>query len=295
MKRKCAYCNSSDKLTNEHAIPNFLYKLTEGRQVGYNLRAKKITESEHKIKDVCEKCNNGPLSKLDSYGKKLFINNNLDKHYPPNVTIKFNFDYDLLLRLLLKMSYNSSRMSGNFLDLYSDVKNYILYGSDLDKISNLRIFLEIVSYYKLKPEEKRGLEESKKNTIFANEDVGEYLFHDKFSVGRAKFLKNKEYDNVKEILSSYITVSYITINSYFFYVIHFDKDINSKEIDSILRNDIEFLICSKRLTRRNQKAKIKVSKRNTSNHPLIKNSYLKQKPSWDEYYSENIFLDDSAK
>ena len=60
------------------------------------------------IRDVCEPCNGGPLSRLDTYAADL------DQEYfihvvsdPPSV--KFRFNFHLLLRWLLKISYNDDR------------------------------------------------------------------------------------------------------------------------------------------------------------------------------------------
>lgn len=60
------------------------------------------------VRDTCEKCNGGPLSRLDDYASTL------DRVYFTQIVdvspdIKFRYDFDRLLRWLLKLSYNDDR------------------------------------------------------------------------------------------------------------------------------------------------------------------------------------------
>jgi hypothetical protein len=72
-------------------------------------------EGEPKLRDVCQACNNGVLSALDNYICALFdryfvhVLNRFDR-------VRFEFDYHLLKRWLLKMCFNSARMHSS-LDL----------------------------------------------------------------------------------------------------------------------------------------------------------------------------------
>lgn len=71
----CAYCGNDRSATREHIIPSWYYKYDPNpNDVGFNERAKgKIVKTELTIRDVCEGCNSGPLSDLDSYGRDLFL------------------------------------------------------------------------------------------------------------------------------------------------------------------------------------------------------------------------------
>ena len=69
---------------------------------------KKMVGGQLTVKDVCQKCNNGVLSELDSYGLELF------KRYFGRIaetgeSVTFDYDYDRLLRWILKLSFNSAR------------------------------------------------------------------------------------------------------------------------------------------------------------------------------------------
>ncbi|NIE64032.1 HNH endonuclease [Burkholderia sp. Ax-1719] len=111
----CAYCREDRPLTREHIIPAFIYdfqKQQEGTFIGWNEVAQRMVGGEGKIKDVCEDCNNGVLSDLDSYGKHLLTDSGLLVQNYTKQGLALRYDYSLLLRWLLKISFNSSRTDG---------------------------------------------------------------------------------------------------------------------------------------------------------------------------------------
>jgi hypothetical protein len=106
---KCAYCEQNGKVTREEVMPLFLSRnrpayrtvIDHQRRV---VRAGLVTA----VRDVCEDCNGGPLSRLDNYASGL------DRRYFTQIVgttqmIDFSYDFDLLLRWLLKVSYNDDR------------------------------------------------------------------------------------------------------------------------------------------------------------------------------------------
>ncbi|MDR3594917.1 hypothetical protein [Clostridium sp.] len=71
---KCAYCNQENEISREHIIPKSIIDLFPECDYVYSRRPGekvKVYKDESKIKDVCVKCNNEELSKLDDYGKKI--------------------------------------------------------------------------------------------------------------------------------------------------------------------------------------------------------------------------------
>ena len=62
------------------------------------------------IRDVCAICNNGPLSRLDEYARKLYISY-FTKEYKIARMLRLRYDYELLSKWLLKIAYNSARAS----------------------------------------------------------------------------------------------------------------------------------------------------------------------------------------
>jgi hypothetical protein len=86
---------------------------------------KLVTNSELVISDVCAECNNVKLSPLDNYLCLMF-----DKYFQTYIekkrTFKFEYDYELLLRTLLKVTFNSSRTKTRVGNEFEKFKNYIL-------------------------------------------------------------------------------------------------------------------------------------------------------------------------
>ena len=115
MDKSCAYCGrlgttlADSFSTKEHVLPEFFLKDdTEERRTFFFERPLQIP-SPAVINDVCNHCNNGPLSDLDAYAK-----NNHYSAFKENITYKskvFRYDYKLLSRWLLKISYNNARIA----------------------------------------------------------------------------------------------------------------------------------------------------------------------------------------
>lgn len=103
----CAYCDGQGPLTKEHIWPRSLITKYEGSKT-YNPRTNAFYIGEAVIKDVCATCNNVHLSKLDAYLNKLH-----DKYFQhillPGDAAHIEYSYNLLLRALLKISFNSAR------------------------------------------------------------------------------------------------------------------------------------------------------------------------------------------
>jgi len=78
------------------------------------------------VRDVCSKCNNGPLSALDSYGNKL-ADRYFDKLLDLSVDVRFECDTECLLRWLLKLLFNDARASsGASAEVYKGLRPFIL-------------------------------------------------------------------------------------------------------------------------------------------------------------------------
>jgi hypothetical protein len=107
----CAYCGKSAALTREHIWPDSLIERYKG-MLTYSKKEQKLYKGDPTIKDVCAHCNNVILSKLDAYLLSLY-----DKHFErilqPGEPASLSYDYEMLLRVLLKISYNSSRANAS--------------------------------------------------------------------------------------------------------------------------------------------------------------------------------------
>lgn len=110
----CVYCGQEGTLTREHVVPSFLYDYVDREAIGglasWNEPSKSRVGGEQKVKDVCAQCNNVVLSMLDAYGKEFLASNGVLQ--PLYVrSLRLRYDYDLLLRWLLKIHFNAARAS----------------------------------------------------------------------------------------------------------------------------------------------------------------------------------------
>lgn len=104
----CAYCNASAPLTKEHIWPQCIITRAPSYVMRFSAQAKKVFGADLIVKDVCARCNNGPLSALDSYACSLY-DDYFSKIVGQDDKVVFRYNHDELLRWLLKVSYNASR------------------------------------------------------------------------------------------------------------------------------------------------------------------------------------------
>lgn len=143
----CAYCGPTDgKITREHIIPKFIYDHYEENNYkvsGWNEYAKKTVGGEFKIKDVCEKCNNELLGELDNYASHFLRQNGILTDVFLQESIKLTYDYDMLLRWLLKISFNAVRIEGSHAHIFSTSINYILH-SDSNGMRDFEVIVQLL-------------------------------------------------------------------------------------------------------------------------------------------------------
>ncbi|WP_341203771.1 hypothetical protein [uncultured Sphingomonas sp.] len=124
MAKTCAYCDALPPLTREHIWPNgFLKRGNFG--VKFSAKANKTFAGDLTISDVCPKCNNGPLSTLDAHACELF-DRRFSKFVEAGASVPFTYDYGLLMRWLLKVSFNAARLTGQDVALLSRYRETIL-------------------------------------------------------------------------------------------------------------------------------------------------------------------------
>jgi hypothetical protein len=141
--RKCAYCDTGEGLTNEHVVPDFYSKaFGETISIVQTPTDDKAVSSPQEIKDVCASCNSGALSLLDEYLSAL------NKKYFSTIIhagdrVCFEYDFDLLQRVLLKVAYNVARTRKKWpVWVFQEMREFIL--SDEAGPSGLRIFLQLL-------------------------------------------------------------------------------------------------------------------------------------------------------
>lgn len=111
MSKLCAFCDLPRRLTREHIWPNgFLKRNSYGLR--YSSRAGRAHGGDLIVRDVCEVCNNGPLSNLDAYACKLH-DTNFGAFPEHGEAVQFQFEYSKLMRWLIKVAFNSARAQGH--------------------------------------------------------------------------------------------------------------------------------------------------------------------------------------
>jgi len=148
----CRFCQLEKVMTREHIIPRFIYKFLKSATpplIGWNERAGKLISGEATIADVCGDCNGGALSNLDAYGKSFLEENGfLSKIYTKEKT-DINYDYDRLLRWLLKICYNALAAKNDpGLAYFEKHKDYILYGTPSITQKQITLFIGLASSVK---------------------------------------------------------------------------------------------------------------------------------------------------
>lgn len=151
----CAYCNKESKLTREHVIPAFMYAAAGGGTVGWRSVPEKMVGGEHKIKDVCTACNSGPLSTLDSEAKNTLETSGLLVDNFVAAELVLTYDFDTLVRWLLKVSFNSARVDGAHSHHFLQYRRYMLEGIPRPRRGEVSIAVELLAPY-LVPQEQRA-------------------------------------------------------------------------------------------------------------------------------------------
>lgn len=139
--RVCAYCGEGGVLTKEHIFPDCFQRTFEPITPTKTPAGEKAILSALEIQDVCARCNNERLSPLDTYFCDL---NELyfSKIVRPGDRIRFQFDWVLLLRTLLKIAYNVARSRKEPIVTWQGVTEYILKGGQCP--GEFHIFLQLM-------------------------------------------------------------------------------------------------------------------------------------------------------
>lgn len=204
---KCAYCDNEGKMSREHIIPKgFIDHMNVEEQSVWSDKAPaRLIKGELTVKDVCADCNNRELSQLDDYALNLILKYNECLSISTK-KIYFKYNYNMLVRWLLKICYNSARAN----DAEFDIK---LYQKNVDYIMN------------------RGYAESN-ITVFAiymgsgclSKEMAEHCYHlkderefeiDWFRIGPFRLTEHSTY---------YCASRCIIINSFAFFIVVSDKE-----------------------------------------------------------------------
>lgn len=158
MSQACAYCGNIAPLTREHVVPSFIYKRNPLGKFGYNPKADAFITYEAQIKDVCAECNNRHLSALDGYLKYFCDDNDLDRLVTDEKSVRVRYDFSLLCRALLKLSFNCQRFRGSSTGWLRPFSDYILYGVDSPGSIGVKLAVEVLPCHKITEQERQRFE-----------------------------------------------------------------------------------------------------------------------------------------
>lgn len=139
-QKTCSYCGQAAQLTKEHLWPRGIIVRAKNINTSYFGKLEKFIDAELTIKDVCSSCNSGPLSALDEYICQLF-DGQFNRQVPPKQPRNFIYDYEKLLRWLLKISYNTARANGTTVDVLARHRHFILHGGNPPSEVSIRLEL----------------------------------------------------------------------------------------------------------------------------------------------------------
>lgn len=164
----CAYCQKDEKPTKEHIIPDFIYKYERqyNKIYSWNEKTPKLIQGEFTVNDVCTKCNNNQLSQLDTYAKEILSKHNILNQCFKEKKIIFYYDYNKLLRWILKLLFNSSRCTNSNPEIFEKYTPYILDRSPLKNDKDIYLFAEILKPFYM-PEELNDSKIKKKINPFS--------------------------------------------------------------------------------------------------------------------------------
>lgn len=183
--RCCAYCGAEGPLTREHLWPaslrRRLIKANEQSSV-WLAKINKEFAADPTIRDVCSVCNNIRLSSLDNYISELFDQSFI--HIPQRYEhVIFDYDYHRLKRWLLKICFNSARISSSKdLFVFPPLLSYILGNSE--SVGRSVLLYVQLSYPGYVPEEFLDDSDPRPQMFFPTGNRIGYLWFDLGPAGR---------------------------------------------------------------------------------------------------------------
>lgn len=152
----CVYCKQEKPLTREHILPSFIYKYQKStgnsKLLEWREKPQKMVEGEAVIKDVCADCNNVTLSALDDHAKQILNKAGVFTPRFMKKAVDLEYNYDLLSKWLLKVSFNSSRASGIHEGIFEKYRELIINKST--DHSNFIIAAGLLNQLKLNEKER---------------------------------------------------------------------------------------------------------------------------------------------
>ncbi len=142
MPRTCAYCGSGGPFTKDHVWPACFLERLGRRAAHFSHTAQKAHGADYVVGDVCADCNNRRLSPLDAYFCQAYDRFFSETH-GFGADVVFEYDFEPLSRVLIKIAYNSARGVKADLSPFQGVIRYVREGGEVP--IQLALCLELIS------------------------------------------------------------------------------------------------------------------------------------------------------
>lgn len=190
-------------------MPAFLYRACPNQKTMYHPAKDEYIKTEVKIGDVCRGCNSGPLSELDARGKTFFEKNECTRSFMAGQVLRVDYDYDILLRWLLKLSYNSSRAMSSQSDVLEACAGFILGREEL--LHSAAVMLEVVS-----EPDHAGLSEADRDSLADDgASLSSWFRFGRFGISHSELSPAES--------------RFIVLNAFHFYIALFSTDVPRKQ------------------------------------------------------------------
>jgi hypothetical protein len=262
MRTKCVYCSTEGELTKEHIVPSFLYKANPESKFGYNPKADAFISWEAQIRDVCSRCNNEHLSKLDSYGRQFYYENRLNRHVTTEQAMRITFIFHSLVRFLMKVTFNCLRFKGQDVEWVKPFSNFILFGSDQPTHLTFKLGVGINRCHKITEAQRLTLGEENRHW--------EFLPPRMIGIGQ-----------VSGIPSKFVFVRYVMLNNFCFYLIILKRSAWTTELQSAISSFHAKCPGVTFLDPRARVASIQVSSKTALNH--YQDTAVSLSDQWQDY------------
>jgi len=273
---RCAYCGREGPSTREHIFPGFLYQLNPGIRFGFNRAAREFHNWKAAVRDVCETCNNESLSRLDSYAKAFYRVNECGRFFDQDSVVTIEYDYHLLLRWLLKISYNAARAYGDDASSHHRFIPYILRDKKRPGTRRVELCIEIVRDHLIEPSERRSMPAQMK--------TWRSLPPDMLRIGKAMMLGGGRAETLGR---------FFAMKAYFFYIVFLPKKADSTERRAVIDRFLETNDRITRLKPDKNRVRVSVSRRDALDVYLAQGLILERE--WREYLASGGIVGDAAE
>lgn len=200
---KCAYCGTEEKGTKEHIISCGVLDLFPECYITFDGARNTLYQADPMVKDVCATCNNNRISYIDSYAKE-FIGKYFTQKYSEQDTVKIEYDYVMIQKMLLKYAFNDMRARREDCTFFDEeIINYLLNESEDIPKKNVTVLCGLAINVSPMPDAMVGnlkLRWTKNPFFYSNSTIN----HIDYNTGQVFVNENVERQEFPDLQISYV-------------------------------------------------------------------------------------------